>query len=175
LFDIYLKSVGRGASLLLNIPVYRRGLIHENDAEQLLKFTGKLKSHFNGDKAAGNAASASNSRGKSKKFAASNVNDRDKDTYWATDDSVTAASLVIDFKESLEIHYFIVQEYIKLGQRVRVFSVEALVDDCWIEVASGTTIGYKRILEFEPIKATGIKFSIQDSKECPVISNIEVY
>ncbi|HKP31605.1 MAG TPA: alpha-L-fucosidase, partial [Chitinophagaceae bacterium] len=30
LFDLYLKSVGRGANLLLNIPPDRRGLINEN-------------------------------------------------------------------------------------------------------------------------------------------------
>lgn len=29
LFDLYLKSVGRGANLLLNVPPDSRGLIHE--------------------------------------------------------------------------------------------------------------------------------------------------
>lgn len=175
LMDIYLKSVGRGASLLLNIPVDPRGLVNENDSEQLVKFAGKMRSDFANEIAAGNKVSASNTRGRSKKYAASNINDRDKNTYWATDDNITAASVMLDLNEPEEIHYFIVQEYIRLGQRVKEFSVDALVDDQWSEIASGTTIGYKRILEFEPVKAKSIRFSIRKSKACPVISNIEVY
>ncbi len=175
LMDIYLKSVGRGASLLLNIPVDRRGLIHENDAEQLSRFAGKIKSDFANEIASGNEVSASNTRGKSKNYAASNINDGDKDTYWATDDIITSASVVIDFTEPEEIRYIIIQEYIKLGQRVKSFSAEALVDNQWIEIGSGTTIGYKRILNFEPVKAQSIRFSFRESKACPVISNIEVY
>ena len=52
LLDIYLKSVGRGASLLLNIPVDKRGLIHENDSDQLVKFAEKIRSDFADEKAA---------------------------------------------------------------------------------------------------------------------------
>jgi cobalt-zinc-cadmium resistance protein CzcA len=40
------------------------------------------------------------------------------------------------------------QQYIPLGQRVREFSVEAEVDGNLVEVARGTTIGYKRIINF---------------------------
>ncbi|MCU0368857.1 MAG: glycoside hydrolase family 29, partial [Cyclobacteriaceae bacterium] len=38
LFDIYLNSVGRGSTLLLNIPPDRRGLVHENDVASLKGF-----------------------------------------------------------------------------------------------------------------------------------------
>jgi alpha-L-fucosidase len=38
LFDLYLKSVGRGANLLLNVPPDRRGLINENDSAALMGF-----------------------------------------------------------------------------------------------------------------------------------------
>jgi alpha-L-fucosidase len=175
LLDIYLKSVGRGASLLLNIPVDKRGLIHENDSDQLLKFAEKIRSDFADEKAAYGMVSATNVRGDAKKYAASNINDRDKATCWATDDSVTVSSVVIDFKEPTEIHYFVVQEFIKLGQRVQAFTVEALVENHWIEIASGTTIGYKRILSFTPVNAMCVRFSIRESKACPVISNIELY
>ena len=70
---------------------------------------------------------------------------------------------------------FLVQEYIRLGQRVKSFRVEALVDGNWKEIAKATTIGYKRILRFPSVKATKVRFSITDSKSCPVISNIGVY
>ena len=36
LVELYEKSVGRGANLLLNLPVDRRGLVHENDEKSLI-------------------------------------------------------------------------------------------------------------------------------------------
>ena len=42
LMDLYFKSVGRGGSLLLNVPPDRRGRLHENDAGSLAEF-GKLR------------------------------------------------------------------------------------------------------------------------------------
>lgn len=38
LFQIYLKSVGRGANLLLNVPPDRRGMINEKDSAALIGF-----------------------------------------------------------------------------------------------------------------------------------------
>jgi alpha-L-fucosidase len=38
LFELYLKSVGRGANLLLNVPPDRRGLINEHDSAALMAF-----------------------------------------------------------------------------------------------------------------------------------------
>src|SRR5215831_98768 len=38
LLELYFKSVGRGASLLLNVPPDRRGQIHENDVQALREF-----------------------------------------------------------------------------------------------------------------------------------------
>ncbi len=67
------------------------------------------------------------------------------------------------------------QEYVKLGQRVKSFNVEVWKDAAWQKVADATTIGYKRILKIDPVETTKVKISITDSKACPVISNIELY
>ena len=85
------------------------------------------------------------------------------------------ASLTMDFGKPTTFNRFLVQEYIRLGQRVKAFTVEALVDGNWKELAKATTIGYKRILRFPSVKATQVRFSITDSKSCPVISNIGIY
>lgn len=175
LLDIYYQSVGRNGSFLLNIPVDRLGLIHERDSAQLLKLAEAIKSDFSNELAGGKTIRASNVRADSKKYKAANVNDNDKETYWTTDDSVTSASLVINFGEPTKIDRFLVQEYIKLGQRIQEFTVEAYLDDQWIELARETTIGYKRILRFPTITTDKIRFTIQKSKASPVISNIELY
>lgn len=53
LMDLYFQSVGRGGSLLLNVPPDRRGLIHENDAASLAGFGQRLRSTFRTNLAAG--------------------------------------------------------------------------------------------------------------------------
>jgi alpha-L-fucosidase len=175
LLDIFYKSVGRNGSFLLNIPVDQRGLIHETDSAQLIRLAEAIKNDFAIEKAKGKPVEATNVRAGSKKFIAANVSDNDKNTYWATDDSVTNASLVINLTETTKIHRFLVQENIKLGQRIQEFSIEAYINEQWTELARGTTIGHKRILQFPAVETDRIRFTIHKSRACPVISNIELY
>ncbi len=175
LFDIYLTSVGRGSVLLLNIPPDRRGLIHENDVESLKGFRKLLDTAFSNNLAKNVKMRASNYRGKSNTFAPANLVDSNKDTYWATDDEVTQANVELSFEKPQLVSYILLQEYIKLGQRIKSFSIEVWNDNNWQEVSQGTTIGYKRILKINPITTSKIRVSILDSKACPVLSNMEVY
>lgn len=46
LMDLYCKSVGRGASFLLNVPPDRRGLLHENDVASLKDFGRRVHGTF---------------------------------------------------------------------------------------------------------------------------------
>ncbi len=175
LMDIYYRSVGQNSTLLLNLPVDTRGLVHEKDIEQLQKFAAQVKLDFEHNLAEKKPANATNTRGGSSKYGATNTNDGDKHTYWATDDDVIQASLTIDLEGPTRINRFLVQEYIQLGQRIKAFSVEAEIDGEWKTIDEQTTIGYKRILRFDPVVASKVRLNIIDAKACPVISNIEVY
>ena len=175
LMDLYYHSIGRNATLLLNLPVMPNGLIHENDERAVLEFGRAVKDAFATDLAAASNVSASNVRGNSRQFKAGNVTDQDENTYWSTDDDVKTASLTIDFGKPVRFNRFLAEEYIRLGQRVEAFTVEALIDGNWNEVAGGTTIGYKRILRFPGVEATQVRFNITASKACPVISRIGIY
>ncbi len=46
LYDLYCRSVGRGASFLLNVPPDRRGLLHENDVASLKDFGRRVGETF---------------------------------------------------------------------------------------------------------------------------------
>lgn len=175
LLDIYYKSVGQNSTLLLNLPVDKRGLVHESDERQLKKLAEQLRSDFAINLALNTNVEASNIRGDSKKYKGSNAVDNDPDSYWATDDDTTSASLTIDFKKPTEFNRILIQEFIKLGQRVRKFSLEAEVNGKWINLGTHTTIGYKRILRIENQNASKIRLNILDAKACPLISNIEVF
>lgn len=175
LFDIYLNSVGRGANLILNIPPDRRGRINEIDSTSLMGWKKLLDERFKTNLALNKPVAASTVRGNYPEYAGAMVTDGNKETYWATDDNQTSGNLTVDLGEPKQVTYVLVQEYIKLGQRVKAFDVEVEKDGQWQKVAQGTTIGHKRILRFTPVEAQKVRINIQDAKACPVISNLEVY
>lgn len=175
LMDTYYHSVGRNGTLLLNFPIMPDGLIHPNDEKAALDFARAVKEAFAVNLASGTKTEASNVREEAKKFDAQKAVDDNTETYWATDDSVTVASLTIDFGKPTSFNRFLVQEYIRLGQRVKSFTVEAMVGDEWKEIARATTIGYKRILRFPTVEAGKLRLNITGSKACPLISNMGIY
>ncbi|EHQ25969.1 alpha-L-fucosidase [Mucilaginibacter paludis] len=175
LMDTYYHSVGRNATLLLNFPIMPNGLINKRDEKAALEFGKTVKETFAVDLAKMKQATASDIRGNGKKFGADKAVDNNNDTYWAPNDDITTASLTIDLGKPTSFNRFLVQEYIPLGQRVKSFTVEALVGGNWKEVANATTIGYKRILVFQTVRATKVRLKITGSKSTPLISNIGVY
>lgn len=175
LFDIYLSSVGRGANLILNIPPDRRGLINEKDVASLLGWRKLIEERFGVNLALNKPARASAFRGNNALYSPEKATDSDKDTYWATNDEELTGNLEIDLGESKLISYVMIQEYIKLGQRVKDFSIEVEQNNKWMPVAHGTTIGHKRILRITPVTAQKVRLVINDSKACPVISNLAIF
>ncbi len=175
LMDIYLTSVGRGSTLLLNIPPDQRGLVHENDVTSLKGFRKLLDETFKSDFALHAKTTSSSQRGNAEQFSPTQLTDGNNETYWATDDDVTSASIEINLGKDQTINYILLQEYIKLGQRVKSFSIEIWKDNTWQVVAQGTTIGYKRILKLKPTETSKIRINILNSKACPILANLSVY
>jgi alpha-L-fucosidase len=175
LMETYYNSIGRNGTLLLNFPIDTKGMIHENDEKAVLAFADAVKKAFAVNLAVNRKAIASNVRGNSKQFGASNALDGNKNSYWSTDDGVKTASLTIDLGNPTKFNRFLIQEYIRLGQRVKAFTIEAMVNGNWKELSKATTIGYKRILSFPSIIATKFRVNITDAKSCLLISNIGIY
>ena len=173
LLDLYYASVGRNCNLLLNVPPDNRGLLHENDVESLLAFRDLREKEFGTELAYGNKASASASRGR--EYRAINAIDRNPETYWAAKDNQTAADITINLGSETEVNRILIQEYIKLGQRIQEFTVEAFTGGEWKQLIDGTTVGYKIIRKFPVVRTSGIRVTIRSAKACPVISNIELY
>lgn len=173
LFDIYLTSVGRGSLLLLNVPPDRRGRLHERDVESLKGFRAMLDEAFATNLARGAKASATNVRGSADAYSASLVADQDANTYWATDDGLTNAAVELELA-SAHVKYIVLKEYIRLGQRVKAFTIQARENGEWKDIATGTTIGHERILRVDS-QTDGLRLVIQDARACPLISAFEAY
>jgi len=175
LVKIYYESIGRNGNFLLNLPVDARGLVHEKDVEQLIALKKQIDKDFAMELAKGKKITASDVRGNNPDYEAGNSNDGKSETYWATNDGVTQGWLSVEFNEPTEVNRLLIQEYIPLGQRVQNFIVEAEVDDKWIELDQQTTIGHRRIIKFETVKATKIRVDFKEAKGPLAISNFELY
>ncbi len=115
LFDLYCKSVGRGASFLLNVPPDRRGLLDEPDVASLRGFGELLRSAFKTNLAANAKATASNSRAG---FPVRNVLDGDRYSCWAAEDGATTPEAVVELPRPTTFNLVRLREDIRLGQRV---------------------------------------------------------
>ena len=175
LLKIYYESVGRGCNLILNIPPDRRGKIHENDVKALLQWRRILDATFATDLARGSKTTASNSRGDDRQFAPGNVVDGKRDTYWATDDAVTTAEIVLDLGKPVMFDVVRVREYLPLGQRVDSFSLDRWDDGQWKEFAAATSIGNQRLLATQPITSSKVRLRVTKASACPAISEIGLF
>lgn len=162
--DIYFSSVGRNAVLLLNIPPDTRGLIHENDVARLKEFRAYLDDMMKEDMVLN-----ANSSIKSAKKAV----DGKEETYWEIDDLPAASEF--QFSEAKRFNVLSIQEFIKKGQRVEKFKLEAFVDGNWNEVALSTTIGYKKMLRFPAVETDKVRLTILEARDGALISNFNLY
>ncbi len=177
LVDIYYQSVGRNSNLLLNFPVALNGTIHPADSIRVIEWWQTISKELEYNLLENASVTVNNTRGKG--FKASNINDGDWDSYWATEDGVTSGDVEFTFKKTTELNRVLLQEYIPLGQRVKSFSISYLDNNNqWQSVPtkdSLTTVGYKRIIRFANIKTNKLKISFLDARGPLTINNIEAF
>ena len=174
LLRIYYESVGRNSLLLLNVPPDTTGRINAADSVRLMEFRAALDNIFKDNLAEGAKAEATSARGGN--FKAQNILNNEYDSFWAAPDNVTEASITIDLKGEKTFNLIQIQEYISLGQRVKSFTIEVLGNDGqWTELASETTIGYKRIIPIAETIASKIRFNITGAYACPALNGFALY
>jgi alpha-L-fucosidase len=176
LLYLYLESVGRGASFLLNIPPDRRGLIYEADADSLRGFGKLVASTFGQNLLSGADCKASNVRGNDQAYSAANLVDGNRSTYWSTDDSVTTPDVRFEFPAPVRFDLVRLRENIRLGQRISAFAVDVWRDGAWSVFAQGTSIGGCRILRAaSPTTTTRVRLRVTKSPVCPALSEFALF
>jgi len=169
LIDIYFNSIGLNSSLLLNIPVDKRGLIHENDTQRMLELGDFIKNTFNKNLMEGSIIEFNNRSHPINKIIDKNIN-----TFYPFESNYTNIINITIEKEKL-VDVFEISENINLGQRIKEFRFEIKVNDKWVTIEKGTTIGKKRLIKFKPLIVKDLRFTIVDSKDIPLISEIGLY
>lgn len=158
LLDIYYKSVGRNANLLLNFPVNKDGVIPLEDVNRINEFKNYLNSTF------------------------STGFFKDKDTSWTNVSAGESKEYELS-SPNKQVNVLVIQEDISKGQRVEKFSIQYYnsADSTWKDVTltqiskKTETIGYKRIIKFNTVTTDKIKITINETRLPANIANVNVY
>lgn len=175
LFDIYLKSVGRGANMNLGLAPMPSGLLHANDVASLKGFGEKLEKTFATNLAANAKIKTLNTRGDHKAYAAEQILDDDRYSYYASDDDVLEPWLELDLGSEQEFDLIRLRENIKLGQRLDSVRISTWDGQDWKKIAGATSIGATRIIKLsEPVKATKVRIELF-APVAPTLSDFGLY
>lgn len=178
LLDMYLLSVGRSVSLLLDVPPDTTGKITTEDNDALMEFKGLRDGFLNRNlvTADSNVTASSIRDNDDSVFGPENVLDGLADTYWTMDDAERTGWVDIDLGDRVRVVAFIVQEHIALGQRVGGYAIDVLqADGAFETVINGTSLGYKRIDRLDAaIETTRVRFRITQANAVPLIQSIQV-
>ena len=176
LIDLYYKSVGRGANLLLNVPPNRDGLLSPQDIAALKAFGDFRRSTFKRSLLAGSKAASATVRGKDRAYAAANLIDGRTDTFWATDDSVLTADATFDLPRPITFSVIRVREAIRFGQRLDGIAIERWNAGSWEPVASATSVGPRRLIRLEsPVTAQRLRLRVAQASASPAIEEFAVF
>lgn len=170
--NIYLKAVGGNSVLLLNIPPHKDGYITTFDEERLLELGDFIRNTFTDNKLHNGKLSADSTDGQ---YVVDHILTEDE-RCWKGEDYVESPTITIELIESKEVEYLVLQEQIRLGQRVEGFTVWAELDDGRkVLIYEGTTIGYKKICKINPIQTKMIEIVFTSCRISPTIKYIGAY
>jgi alpha-L-fucosidase len=146
LYDLYLKSVGRGGNLLLNVPPNRKGLIDPLDSASLMQFKQIRDQAFAND------------------------------VFKTAKILRTKNSIEAHLTQEVELNTIVLKEDISKGQRIVKFEVSGGNNlKQFNKITQGTTIGHKRILTFPKQKLKYIRIHVTESKAIPILSSVAGY
>ena len=174
LMDIYFKSVGRGTPLLLNIPPNKEGKFADADVARLKEFKATLDQMYATDFAKGATVTASSTR-QNHLYKESHLTDGKDDTSWALSNDATTGSFTVDLGQKRRFDVVELKEDIAKGQRISGFKIEVEINGRWVPYGEGSTVGYRRLIQGQPVEAQKIRVTITGSQATPILTNFSVY
>lgn len=162
-FDIYERATGGNGVFLLNVPPDKTGRFGERDVATLRE-TGRRIRETYGDHSIMEGATGD----------APAVLDGDDTTYWQP--AGRTGEFTVRFPTARAINRVALGEAIdRVGQRVIRHALDARVDGGWKEVATGETIGYRRILRFPVVTTDALRVRVLDSRLQPAMARFAAH
>lgn len=157
LVKLYYESVGRNSLLLLNVPPNREGLLCPQDVAAIKEFRSILDETFKT-----NLAKKSNKKLLDGKL-----------TTWIG--AAEQTPIEIKLSKATTFDRFMVQENIAEGQRIAEAQLEYWDGASWKLIKKFTTVGYKRLLRFEPVTAAKVRLTVVRALAPVQLAEVGVY
>ena len=152
---LYLKSVGRGANLLLNVPPDTRGLIHENDQKALYGMKQKIDALYQTDLL---KPAILNEAGPDK-------NNLQKKYTW-----------FYLLKSPVSFNGIILNEQLKYGQKIAAATISFSLHGELVHQEKITTVGSQRIIKLpKPMQVTEVTIVVNESKGMPLLKRAKAF
>ncbi len=176
LMELYEKSVGHNATLIINVPPDKRGLFTDAEVATLKAFGELRQARYGHNLVEGATATASSSL---PDHSASSSLDGEYETYWEAaprGDADASVTLEITLPRQVTFRRVVLQEQIRRGQRVEAFTIEVPdAEGQWCPLASATTIGYKRIVAVPKTSTAQLRVRFDGFRVAPTIAELELY
>ncbi|MEO8148493.1 MAG: alpha-L-fucosidase [Bacteroidia bacterium] len=172
LFNLYLKSVGRGANFLLNVPADRNGLFTQYDSLSLIGFKKLRDENFKSSLVKQTGTTLTTAQPSKNDYL---LTDNNFKTYISLGNDYKSNYVEIKFKKPTALNCIVLQEPIQLGQRIRSFTIRITTEDGGTFEIKKFTIGHKRIVTFPVQTVVTVRIYVTDAKATPLIGEIDVY
>jgi alpha-L-fucosidase len=156
LLDVYDKTVGRGAQLMLGLAPDRRGLLPDSDVARLEAFGAALRKRAAANLSPRHAATTPEIDA---------ALDGDPDTFWSAPAGSHHALLEVSFDQPVTFDHVLTMEWLNDGQHVEKYAIETWNDaqQKWDRVAGGQAIGHSKLDAFQPVTARRVRLNILSS------------
>jgi alpha-L-fucosidase len=150
LIDIYDKTVGRGAQLLIGLAPDRAGRLPNADVVRLQEFGAAIQKLYGTNLVATNNGQSS----------AEAAFDNDPDTFWSAPQGSHHAILEVSFPHAITFDRALTMEWLNDGQHVQKYAIEVYEHNAWKKIAGGQAIGHKKIDIFSPVTAERVRLNL---------------
>ena len=176
LVDIYYKSVGRNALLLLNFPPDKSGRIHPTDSANVMQMQEILRATFNENLSTDIEVNASSRYKDVALYTPGQVLKDNLSTFWMAAENDANPALTLSSDKAVTWDRLLIQEPIQLGQRISSFVVEIDQNGSWETVFEGKTIGYKRIVRLpHPVSTSKTRIRFTGFRGDPAIAYVGLF
>ena len=157
--DIWFKSVGRNAMMLLNFPPDRRGRIVDTDIKNAVESNRRINKMLSVNYVDNATLSSDSTFCENTEI--QNVAFNDNDLFFATSGNKNKAVIDISLDDTYAYNVLILGEKIELGERITSFKLEAIDGDYLITVAEGTSVGYLKATRFKECSYQNLRLTVE--------------
>lgn len=167
LLDIYNKTVGHGAQLMLGLAPDDTGRLPASDAARLREFGEAVERIY------GSTHNLTVQAVHTSNDPTNAAIDNDPATFWSAPER--HATLEVHFSKPVTFDRAVTMEWLNEGQRIQDYSIEAWQNGSWKPVAHAQAIGHKKIDLFPAVTTQRVCLNLLSTVGSAAIREFQLY